>query len=289
MEKPIKINIVRSDGEEFFVDSSLWGIVALGGFDFPTVEIFSSNRADGLGEVITGQRLTGRRLDIQVKRRVLDGNKEARRELIKFFSNRFTYSVFCTYLGEEVAMRNTVISASSVPTVNTYGFISMNVQFASESPYFEVVDLTTVEPGEVVDLLEFPYMEFTAGGSLDFSEISSTDDVVIVNNGDTEKGMLMRVEATGSYLTRPYFSVNGNYLYLNSSFSTGDVFFVDFENCKIWSESGAPVNIRYDSNFTGMKLQVGENTFTSATSAALPPGQIAMKISMSFYETRGGL
>lgn len=161
MAKEVSLSFKRSDGQIFDLDSTIWGVRALDGFDFPKVEIYTSAYASGIGEAITGMRTSGRVLDIGITRKIMEGNGTARRALIKFFNSSYTFDLFCTYLGTEVALRDCYISASTLPTVNAYGFLSLDIQLSSGCPYFENADGVVYEFSEIFHKMEFP-LEFAS-------------------------------------------------------------------------------------------------------------------------------
>lgn len=238
MSNSVYLEIVRSDGDIFTINKgenpdwklpSKGGLEGFGAFDN---DITTTNNALGDGGIISSSRVAQKDRTIKVVNRNPYTNEVLRRRAISFFSPKYTYSVYLTYMGLTRWFEGT-IHKFQIPTGNINKKMTMSITFMCPSPYLKSKDNFGKDIAAVTGRIAFPYLCSTdpnhkipshgiTGGVFNFAT-----KIYLDNDGDVETYCKCIFEATGA-VENPSLIINGHYVRVIDTMAKGDVIEIDF-------------------------------------------------------------
>lgn len=231
------------------------------GLTTPKATINESANATSDGAVITGARLESRNIVIYVS---LRGDIETSRiNLYKYFPAKKTVSLYF-----KNGTRNVVINGT-VEVIECDLFAqsqTAQISIICPKPYFKdiedfVVFFSTIDP-----YFEFPFGISKKG--VEFSTISTYVRKSIINAGDIDTGVIIKLYATGTVVNPILYNVqDGTHLKLNITLQASDTIII---NTNIGEKSITLIREGISSNAMGYMqadsswfvLTGGDNVFT---------------------------
>lgn len=290
MEK-IKIKAVRSDGQEFEYESAEWGINSVTGIEFPVVEVFTSPRGMGDGDIITGKRKGSRPIEITARLRNFWGEiqfKHSKDKLIGFHNSNFTFDLHFTLFGVTRIARDCEITSANF----------QQIQVADSIPFFTVAflsphaDLFGKDEVTTSIVNRIPMWHctrvYTADKTNAFGLIEVKNEGFIDYYGTEDAPIIVKLTASG-FVSGITIELNENSAEFKSyelEMSAGDVVYFNTQNktvvknITLLSPSFTPIK-----TMDLMKLHYGENRFKiSATT-----GNDAFRAEVSYIGRYGGI
>ncbi len=207
MSEYIKIKAIREDGEVFEYDNANWGLIKVEGLDFPQIEVFTSPKGFGHGDIITGQRKHARHIDIDVRSKQ-DLSNSLRNSVLSFHNSNYRYDLVIEYLGQIRTAPNCWLELASFPTLKKgvkphvkVSFICPESDLLAEGEV--LVDLTDNSPAWHVE------RHYTADEGLIFGEVLNSPQIDIYYEGSEPTHTVITIEAKG-YLNWHSISVGDN-------------------------------------------------------------------------------
>lgn len=285
-DKTVYLRAVRSDGQVFNYHDEDWGLISLEGVDFPTIEIFKSNRGYGNGSIITGKRKASRQIEITAQEQNKLVNDVDRARAIGFHNSNYTFDLYITYMGVTRIAKECQLESASLPNENVYRRLNLTVSYlhpesdllgeGNESTNFTDTDaLWHVTRAYAPD-----------GGTLAFGVINHTTSKVINYLGSEDTYIKAIIEAKG-LVEGVNIKINDIAVHVTVTLEEGDTLEVDSEK-KTVKLNGADVS---PSLYTGetlprLILTYGDNVVTVE---ADDPGNTAYNADVIYTGRYGGL
>lgn len=237
MSNSVYIVIRRSDGEEFSInkgDAPDWKIPSKGleGFGEFQNDITTTNNALGDGGIISSSRVAQKDRTIKCVSRNHYLNDALRRRANSFFSPKYTYSVYLTYMGLTRWFEGT-IHKYKLPTENVNRSMTMTITFLCASPYLKSYDNFGKDIASVQGRIAFPYLCSVDNNHKEISQgitggvFNFATKIYLDNDGDVETYCKCIFEATGA-VENPSLIINGHYVRVIDTMGEGDVIEIDF-------------------------------------------------------------
>lgn len=280
MHKEVKVRIVRSDNKEFLLNSNDWKIPSNGleGFGMFENDITVTANAVGDGGVISSDRLAEKDRTIVAKSRNPLLNDVLRRHAISFFSPKYDYKVYVTYMSETRWCEGKIYKFS-LPSENVYRNMTLSVTFLCPSPYLKSYEDFGKNIAMVTPMIGFPYLCASnvgiTGGRFNFAK-----QVFLDNDGDVDAFCKAIIKATGE-VTNPALHIDEGYVRIIDNMMEGDVIEIDFTKLPpTVKKNGANCIGRCDrtSTFDEMALKVGG----SNVSYSADDGDINLEVSIYY-------
>lgn len=271
---PVKLRIVRSDGEEFTMGYGTgWKIPSDGLENWANL----SYTVDTSQNVLTdGSSLVGKRIDEtdRTMKASYHGSDPIgdRGKALSFFNARFAFRAYLTYMGRERFAEGELygfqLSSGNIaqPMELTFTLLCLN-------PFLMDPDgndhaLTDAQP-----MFGFPYVshvrqqlpngERKPVGSL-ASKLLFDEQNTIYNSGDVPCNFAAVIDFDGK-VVNPTITKDGKHITVMREFAEGETLRIDFTaappTVTIDGENVISLCSR-DSDFVGMEMQVGANVFT---------------------------
>lgn len=286
------MTIKRSDGEEFTInkgESPDWKIPSKGleGFGAFDNDITTTNNAIGDGGIISAARVAQKDRTIKAVSRNPYMNDAIRRRAISFFSPKYTYSVYLTYMGLTRWFEGQ-IHKFNLPTQNVNKAMTMTITFLCPSPYLKSFDNFGQDIASVQGRLAFPYC-CRAEADTEHKEISAgitggvfnfANKIYLENDGDVDTYCRCVFEATGA-VENPQLIINDHYVRVIDTMAEGDVIEIDFtKNPPTVRKNGENFVGHCDrtSAFDEMALHVG----TAAVGYTADDGTNLLRVSLYY-------
>ena len=231
LDSTVKIRILRSDGREFKIDGTDWSIPSdgLDGFGNYENDITTVDNAVGDGGMITSSRIGPKDRTIVAKSRNPLLNDIMRKAALAFFSSKYTFSIYLTYMGVTRWCEGKIYKFS-LPTANVHRTMTMQVTFLCADPFLRSYDNFGKNIAATVGMCGFPYLcsvtdgtpKGITGGKFNFAQV-----VVLENDGDTDTFCKAVFTAQGE-VVNPKLMVNGNYVRVIDTMAKDDVIIMDF-------------------------------------------------------------
>lgn len=184
----------RSDGKTFAYGDIFrimsYGLIGVGTL---SVEIFSENKAIGDGDVVTGQRLPPRTIQIQAVCISRAANTYARAVANDFFNPSYEYELHLDYKGSK-AWIPCLLDVYDLPTENIHAKQALNISLFCPDPYFLSESSFGKNIAQVQGMAGFPYCEHPRLGRV-ASVYNFSQSVVIVNDGDAGAYPIVEISA----------------------------------------------------------------------------------------------
>lgn len=286
------MRIVRSDGAELFVTGNFstngWTVAWQGMQDFLSLPLSISTSANVLTD---GSTLVSKRVD-ECERTasiVYVGTRpraEVRDQALSFFNPKFSFEVHVTHLGRtrwcegELAEVSCPIREDRRPCEVTFTLLCLD-------PYMRGEDIHDETMTDARPMFTFPFRCFAKGPGVSSGCVPSFRVYDGLNTVVNRGGIPAPFRVTCRFdqaAKNPTFRVNDKHVSMVKTFKAGDVLTIDFMASPPRVEVNGVNSIQSctrDSNFIGMVLGVGDNTF----SYELVEGDInALSVSITYYE-----
>lgn len=249
----------RSDGKTLTFGNDSIAILYMKGIDELKVEVFKKKRAVGDGDIITGYRIPSRELEIGGE--VVDPrmNKNMREIMNSFFSQRYTYDVYITYLGEQRYAKSCRLLRYKCPPKNINIPAQPVVNMLCEDGYFLSIDEFGENLASTFGGSGFPYVNLV-GKSRPFAYFLFGADVEINNDGDADAHCKAVITFRGS-VVNPYIKKDGSFVKCLDSFSIGDTLVINSYDKSI-TKNGVNISAKVDkgSRWNDLVFKIGANT-----------------------------
>ena len=276
-QRATSLRLVRSDGREMSFGGSWsgeWAVEWEGTSDLVTLPVSIETSANVLGD---GSRLVSKRVGecdrtasvIYVGRR---DPQSVRDEALSFFNPKHSFQLHVTHLGRtrwcegELSDVECRLTPGRYPCRVTFTLLCLD-------PYMRSEDGNEAEFGDAKPMLGWPYVShvrevgpsgerYPVGnpvGTLVYDGLNT-----VYNSGDVPTYYRVRIRAAGGDLVNPKVTKDGRFVRLLTTLKHDDVAEVDFESSppKVTVNGRNAINLcSRDSNFTGMRMQVGANVF----------------------------
>ena len=285
-DKTVLVRAVRSDGQAFDYHGEDWGIISLEGVDFPTIEIFKSNRGYGNGSIITGKRKESRQIDIKAQEQNKLNNAIDRARAIGFHNSNYTFDLYITYMGVTRIAKECQLEDASLPNGNVWRRLNLTVSYLHpESDLLgensESTNFTDTDP-----LWHVTRAYTSGGGTLAFGVINHATSKIINYLGSEDTYVHIKAEATG-YVEGMNIDINGVAMHVDVTLGAGDVLEIDSESktVKLNGEDMAPASYSGEQ-LPKLILTYGDNVIKVEADDG---GNTAYDAELSFTGRYGGL
>lgn len=258
----VTIKFTRSDGKTFAFDDAPMGVTALDGVGGPKLELFTEKTAVGDGDIITGRRVASRLITIKASNRAMRLNQQMRKLVSAFFNPLYKYTVDITYGSSNRAAHECELKAIAIPTVNVYKRFEVTVTFLSPTGYLDGGGIYGRDINSVQPRLGWPWVSVAGRGML-YSLYNFSKAVTVNNDGDAPTFIRAVFTATGSDpVPNPVLIKGEYYVRVLTTMNPGDKVEIDTEK-RLVKINGVNALHLVDktSNWTGMKMEVGQNSF----------------------------
>lgn len=279
---PVTVRFTRSDGKSFAFDDSPMGVTALDGVGGPKLELFTEKSAVGDGDIITGRRVAARPITITASNRIMRINAQMRKIVSAFFNPLYTYSVEITYGESTRSAHECELKAIAIPTANIYKRFSVTLTLLSPTGYLDGGGLYGRDINSIQPRLGWPWVSMRGRGML-YSLYNFSKAVTVDNNGDAPTFIRAVFTATGKDAVINPKLIKGEYfIRVLTTMRPGDKVEIDTEK-RLVKINGVNAMHLVDkaSNWTGMKMEVGQNSF--GFDADEHDNQLSVRI---YYTTR---
>lgn len=272
MNREVKVEIIRSDGQHFIMDGTNWKIPndGLGGWGDVENDLTIIDNSIGDGSVLSSKRI-GKK-DRTIKGVVSNSayNDIFRRVITSFFVAKYTYDVYVTYMGiTRWATGELYKFNSSMKNVRDH--LEFTATFMFVNPFLKSVEdfgknIASVSGGGFPYLCQIDKTGFT--GILNFA-----NQVVLENDGDVDCYCVAVFTAKGS-VVNPKLIINDRYVRILDTMASGDIITIDFtKSPPTVTKNGDNIIGKTDrtSTFEGMELPLGDSviSFTADNGSSL--------------------
>ncbi len=255
----ITLKFIRSDGQEFTVVDSVWGLTAAEGFDKPVVSVFTQSAAIGDGDIVTGSRVGARPINIQLVAKSAALNEVLRRAATSFFTLGRTYDLFVYRYGNTRYAPACHLQFIDLPLKKFTFPISLNLSLLCPEGYFLSADSFSENIAGIVGRTGWPYMAQNSYGRL-VGIYSFAETVYLDNDGDAEAYCRAVFTARGE-VTNPKLIAGDGFVRVIGTMTTGDVLMIDGRR-KTITLNGENISTWLDkaSSFDGITFAIGTNS-----------------------------
>lgn len=278
----VTITFTRSDGKVFAFDDAPMGITRLEGVGNPKLELYTENAAVGDGDIITGRRVGGRTITIRASNRAVALNRQMRKIVSAYFNPLYKYSMDITYADSTRSAHECELKAISIPTENVYKRFEVTLTMFCPMGYLDGGGIYGRDINSVQPRLGWPWVSVADRGML-YSLYNFSKAVTVNNDGDAPTFIRAVFTATGSDVVANPMLIKGEYyVRVLTSMQPGDKVEIDTEK-RLVKINGVNALHKVDkaSNWTGMRMDVGQNTF--GFDADEHDNQLSVRI---YYTTR---
>lgn len=231
------------------------------GLNPPQASINTSVNTTQDGSKVNSARVENRNIVIYVS---IEGNVEANRiNLYKYFPSKKPVTLYFSNGERDVSI------CGNVEIIECDLFANKQVAQISiicPNPYFKGVDELITMLGDVVPMFQFPFSAPAEG--IEFSVLTPNIRKSIVNTGDTESGVIIKMFATGTVVNPIIYDVlKGIYIALNLTMQPLDTIII---NTNIGEKSITLIRGGKSSNAMGYMrrdskwfvFEAGDNVYT---------------------------
>lgn len=243
-------------------------VVHVDGLNPPEAEIYTNAVAGMDGEKFKSTKLQMRNLVLTIK---INGDVEANRlHLYEYFRTGAWCKIYYSNDSRSVFIEGYVETIENdLFTISQ----EMQVSIVCPDPYLKSLMTIYADISKVFGMFEFPF-DISAEG-IEFAGIEPDREVVVINAGEIETGLLITLTASETVQTPIIYNVGtGEFIKLNITMQAGDVILIDTNkgHKTIKKISGAiTTNVinSFDSGSSWLQLNTGVNVFTyTATEGA---------------------
>lgn len=283
----VQVRAVRSDGQVFEYQSDDWGITSLEGIDFPSIEIFKSNRGYGNGSIITGKRKEARDIDIVARERSRKNNTIDRATALGFHNSNYTFDLYLTYMGVTRIAKDCQLQGAKCPSDNVYTALELTVSYLHPESDLLGEGSTSTNFTATDPLWHVTRAYAPDGGSLVYGVINHATDKVINYLGSEDTYLHIELEASG-LVQGVTVSSRGVVFSVTEELTDGDILIIDSETklVTINGENVAPASYTGDT-LPKLILSYGDNVVQVYDST--DSGNTAFNADVTYTGRYGGL
>lgn len=255
------------------------------GFGEFSNDIVITNNAIGDGGIFTSNRLGAKDRTIKATSRNSYKNDILRRQALGFFSPKYDYKVYITYMGLTRWFEGK-LHKFMLPARNVNKDMTMTLVFYSSNPYLKSYDNFGQDIASIRGGSGFPYLcakddshpkvaQGVTGGIYNFAK-----KIILENDGDVDTYCECVFEATGD-VKNPKLIINGGYVRVIDNMQLGDTIVMDFtKNPPTVKKNGQNYVGHCDrtSSFDEMAFTVGD----SVVSFDADNGSNLLKVSLYY-------
>lgn len=255
----ITLRFVRSDGQEFSVTDSVWGLTDAKGLDKPKLDVYTQKAAIGDGDIVTGWRVGARSIEFELKAKSSALNEVLRRAATSYFRSGSTYDVYVYRYGDPRFAPDCHLEDFEIPTEKLTIPITMKLGLLCPDGYFMSEDSFSQNIAGVEPRAGWPYIAQDAYGRI-VGIYLYAQTVYINNDGDTEAYCQAVFTARGD-VTNPKLLAGSGYVRVIGTMSAGDVLIIDGKT-KAVTMNGENISNQLDKNsdFSGITFALGDNS-----------------------------
>lgn len=262
MHKEVQVRIVRSDNKEFLLSNDDWKIPSDGleGFGLYENDIMVTGNAVGDGGMISSSRLAEKDRTIVARSRNPLLNDVLRRHAVSFFSPKYDYKVYVTYMGVTRWCEGKIYKFN-LPSENVFQNMTLTVTFLCPSPYLKSYEDFGKNIAALTPMIGFPYL-CASGVGITGGRFNFAKQVFLDNDGDVDAFCKALLTAKGD-VTNPALHIDDGYVRILDSMVAEDVIEIDFtKSPPTVKKNGNNCIGRCDrtSTFDEMALKVGGST-----------------------------
>ena len=259
MHNAVRVRIVRNDNKEFLLNSDDWKIPSDGleGFGLFENDITVTNNGVGDGGAISFSRLADKDRTIVAKSRNPLLNDVLRRHAISFFSPKYNYKIYVTYMGETRWFEGKIYKFN-LPSENIFRNMTLTVTFLCPDPYLKSYEDFGKNIAAITPMCGFPFLCAADVGFI-AGRFNFAKQVYLENDGDVDAFCKAVLTAKGD-VTNPILHIDDGYVRIIDSMVHGDVIEIDFTKLPpTVKKNGGNCIGRCDrtSTFDEMALKVG--------------------------------
>ena len=255
----ITLRFVRSDGQEFSVADSVWGLIDAKGMDKPELTVYTQKAAIGDGDIVTGWRVGARTIEFELKVKSSALNEVLRRAATSYFRSGSTYDVYVYRYGNTRFAPDCYLEDFEIPTEKLTIPITMKLSLLCPDGYFLSADSFSKNIAGIEGRAGWPYMAQDIYGRI-IGIYSFAQTVYINNDGDAEAYCKAVFTARDS-VTNPKLLAGSGYVRVIGSMSSGDVLVIDGKTKAVTMNSVKISNqLDKNSDFSGITFALGTNS-----------------------------
>jgi hypothetical protein len=245
-------------------NNSDYTVYKINGLTPPKATVNSSVNATTDGSSINSVRVANRNIVIYM---TVNGDVEANRiNLYKYFPVKKSVKLYFSNGSRDIYIEGTVELIECDMFTNKQ---VAQISIICPKPYFKAVDDLIITFGDVINMITFPLSISETG--VELSAISTSQRKSIVNSGDVDTGVVIKLFATGTVVNPIVYDVlKRTQFKLNFTMSAGDLIVI---NTNVGEKSvelirgGVIHNLMgcMTQNSTWFRLEAGDNVFTYDT------------------------
>lgn len=273
----VSMRIVRSDGAVFELSENRavrgWFLPrgCLEGFADLDLTVSTSDNVLTDGSSVVSKRVNECDRTIDGAVYIGDDPDKARGEAIAFFNPKHTFELHLSYRGRTRWCEGE-LTGFSAPQTHVGNCPTITFTLLCPNPYMMDESGNESAFGDATPMFGFPFVSHCKAPTTDgkrlpvgfnASRLIYDGKNTVYNSGDVPTMYRVRIEAEGE-LVNPTITKDGKHVKLLTTLKAGDVALIDFESAPtrvtINGNNALQLTSR-DSSFTGMRMQVGANTF----------------------------
>lgn len=255
------ITITREDGQDLKIDNTVWKLLSADGLDKPSVSIFSDSRAGGDGDIVTGQRIGARSIELKFSCRDATLNDILRRSVTSFFRPSQSFVVRVDRSGVIRLANGCRLDSIDIPCENVYVPIQATVSLLCPDGVFESEEAVTAIMRGTEPKFGYPYVNVAGTGRVYGIRYNATI-ANVTNDGDTDAFCQIVLYARAA-VTNPWINVNGTAeaFTFQSTLAEGDTVVIDARTGTVTKNGVNGWGAVYPyGNMDDLKLLIGDNT-----------------------------
>lgn len=280
------LKIENSLGQIFELthDTTNYAVIGIQGLTPPPTNINTATSGTTDGTFFNSARVEQRNIVIDI---ILRGDIEGNRQrLYQIFPRKMPCTIYFANKNRNVKIQGYVETLEGDLFVQQE---QIQISIICPRPYFEDLDYVYGEISKTLRLFQFP---FSISTPIPFSEALDTPLGTIVNNGDVETGLEMKVLVTGAVTGLTiYNTTTQKFFGINYSFEAQDLVTINTISGQLSVSLTRGVTVTnllnyVTANSEWIKLAVGENSLTFTTTNA---SEDDVDIKLQLITLRGGV
>ncbi len=283
MKEDGSIRLIRDDGAEFYIDETDWGATKINGAETAGYEVFTTARAAGDGDLVTGQRVKARNLEISACVMDTGQNDLLRRRAISFFTPKHDFKIYLTYFGITRWISGT-LAAFSCPVSHILAPQEFSAFFLCANPYWLSTDSFGQDIASQTARWGFPYMDHPVFKTV-VSVYNYAEKVVFDYDGDAPAGFTALITADDT-VVNPAIYKDGAAIRILDTIHPGDQIVIDTA-AKVVSKNGENILRKLDrsSSFPTLSILPGLNEISFGADS----GENDMHVVLSYFKQYAGV
>ena len=230
------ISFIRSDGEKFDFER-YFRIISLDGIGKINSELFSQDRLEGYGSIITGKRIPSRIIKLTgicIHNAINDVSRNA---AIRFFNPNYSFKLYIDYKNSGCWIE-CMVDICDLPSNNIHAPQKISLDLFCSDPLFREANESCVEISEIIPLFGFPIISCGEGFTTGVYRFDR--NVWIMNYGhcDTYCKAIVKIKGNASDTVTNFklskidrYGNEISYFKFLKPLVSGDKLTIDFENC----------------------------------------------------------